>query len=295
MNKIGIINACSDLGVNIDGTSLAPSHISSLLNKNLIDNLYTINKVDVKKEKEPTNLKKNLDAINEFNKNLFQKASNVLNNDEFLITIGGDHSVAIASSLASINKYNNLGIIWIDAHPDFNTFETTTSGNIHGLPLAAVCGYKNHELTSFLTKKYFNPQNVVVVGARNIDPLEMKNLENAGITIFTTDDVKREGIKTIMNKALDIATDNTSGVHISYDLDVIDPTQAPGVSIPVQNGFSEKEALEVMEILCNNIKVIKSLDLVEYNPLLDKNAITLNIVVRLLNNFINKRKRTNRS
>ena len=279
-NKV-IIEAKSDLGLHIDGANLGPSLITSN-----IDNKIIIEKENCIKSNDPSDLKKNLKEVNNFNTKLYNKVLEVLNDNKFPITIGGDHSIAIASSLASRSK-NNIGIIWIDAHLDYNTFETTITGNLHGLPLAAVNGLAK-DLTPF-TNEFINPKNTVVVGYRAKEDnakVEIDNILNAGGTIFTTDDIKKYGVKKVMEDAIKIASDNTEGIHISFDLDFIDPKDAPGVSVPEVDGIDKKTALEVIHYL-NNTHNIKSFDIVEYNPLNDKENITLDIAKEILDYVIN--------
>lgn len=279
-NKV-IIEAKSDLGLHIDGANLGPSLITSN-----IDNKIIIEKENCIKSNDPSDLKKNLKEVNNFNTKLYNTVIDVLNNNKFPITIGGDHSIAIASSLASKSK-NNIGIIWIDAHLDYNTFETTITGNLHGLPLAAVNGLAK-DLTPF-TNTFINPKNTVVVGYRAKEDnakVEIDNILNAGGTIFTTDDIKKYGVKKVMEEAIKIASNNTDGIHISFDLDFIDPIDAPGVSVPEVDGIDKKTALEVIHYL-NNTHNIKSFDIVEYNPLNDKDNITLDIAKEILDYVIN--------
>ena len=279
-NKV-IIEAKSDLGLHIDGANLGPSLITSN-----IDNKIIIEKENCIKSNDPSDLKKNLKEVNNFNTKLYNKVLEVLNDNKFPITIGGDHSIAIASSLASRSK-NNIGIIWIDAHLDYNTFETTITGNLHGLPLAAVNGPAK-DLTPF-TNEFINPKNTVVVGYRAKEDnarVEIDNILNAGGTIFTTDDIKKYGVKKVMEDAIKIASNNTEGIHISFDLDFIDPIDAPGVSVPEVDGIDKKTALEVIHYL-NNTHNIKSFDIVEYNPLNDKDNITLDIAKEILYYVIN--------
>ena len=279
-NKV-IIEAKSDLGLHIDGANLGPSLITSN-----IENKISIEKENCIKSTNPNDLKKNLKEVNNFNTKLYNTVIDVLNNNKFPITIGGDHSIAIASSLASRNK-NNIGIIWIDAHLDYNTFDTTITGNLHGLPLAAVNGLAK-DLTPF-TNTFINPKNTVVVGYRAKEDnarVEIDNILNAGGTIFTTDDIKKYGVNKIMEEAIKIASNNTDGIHISFDLDFIDPKDAPGVSVPEIDGIDKKTALEVIHYL-NSTHNIKSFDIVEYNPLNDKDNITLDIAKEILDYVIN--------
>lgn len=281
---INIINAKSDLGVHVDGSNLGPE----ALTRNLNITKYNIEKDNVIKSKDSNDLKKNLDAVNNFTKKVFVTELEILKNGNFPLLIGGDHSTVIGSALASNLYNNNIGIIWIDAHGDYNTFETTHSGNLHGLPLAAITGYKCEDLTNFITNNYINPKNCVVVGARSIDPWEIGNMIDAGVTIFTTEDIRKNGVKCIMDEAFKIALKGTNGTHISYDLDVIDCNIAPGVSIPEVNGINIEEAKEIMDILINRKQDIKSMDLVEFNPTRDIDNKTYDIASNLLNDFINK-------
>ena len=278
-----LINACSDLGVHLEGAEQGPKIIAKLINNNKINDKICIEKNNVIKEKNHNNLRKNINEINIFLQKLYNQVDYSIKHNIFPITLGGDHTIAISSILASLNNHDNLGIIWIDAHADFNTFETTETGNIHGLPLAAVCGLCK-DLTNHLTNKYIDSKKCVIVGARSIDKEELNNLKKYGVTYFSTIDLKQEGINNIMNKAFNIAGNN---VHVSYDLDVIDPNIAPGVSIPEINGINENEAKEIINYLKNKREFIKSFDLVEYNPTFDNNNKTLNIALNLLNNFIN--------
>lgn len=281
--KITLIEANEDLGVNVEGAHLGP-HILTEYFKNDLD-VLVVNKEDLVKEKDNDNLKKNLDGVNSFDKILYDTCLSVKEKKDFPLVIGGDHTVAIPSSLASIKKEDNLGIIWIDAHGDYNTFETTKTGNLHGLPLAAVnnnCSL----LTSFHTGNYYNHKNTVIVGGRDIDEWEMPNIIKDNVTLFTTDDIKTLGVKKVMEEAFKIASDGTNGVHISYDLDVIDPLIAPGVSVPAKDGINLDEAYEIVEQLIQNKDLIKSMDLVEYNPTRDINDKTKDIAIEILKKVI---------
>ena len=279
---INIINACTDLGVHINGTNLGPE----LLTNKLDIKKDTINKENIVKSKDKQDLKKNLSEVNKFTSQVFSKTLEILNNDDFPLLIGGDHSSAIGSALASNKYYGNIGIIWIDAHGDYNTFETTRTGNLHGLPLAAITGYKCDLLTNFITDNYINPKNCVIVGARSIDPWEIGNLRDAGVTIFTTEDIHKNDVENIMNEAFKIALNGTCGTHISYDIDVIDPIIAPGVSIPEKDGINKGEAEQIMDYLVNRKNDIKSLDIVEFNPTKDIDNLTYNIAINLLKKII---------
>lgn len=281
MKKI-LIGAGSDLGVHIDGASLGPEVI--LKKKNLKKVLFKQDK-NIKKSKTKNDLKKNLVDLNQFNETLYNFLKKEKN---FCITIGGDHSIAIASGLASLKKEENLGIIWIDSHLDYNTFATTITGNLHGLPLAALNGL-NKDLSKFHDGNYYNPQNTVVVGYRALEEnalAEIRNIQTMGVTVYTTDDIKKYGVSKIMEEAFNIALKNTNGLHISFDLDVIDPEIAPGVTVKEKNGINLQETKEIINFLNTKNKYLKSFDLVEYNPLNDRNDATLEIANYILENII---------
>ena len=271
MKDIAIMQACCDLGVNVYGADLGPELITKDMGTK---NMDIVKAKPYQKQFEKDNKQKNLEGVNEFNTRLYRKVQEVIEQDFLPMTIGGDHSIAIASALASISQYQNLGIIWFDSHGDFNTFETTISGNIHGLPLAVITNYEKTLLNDFHKGNYYNCKNTVIVGARDLDPLEKENLKESGITIFTTEDIQKEGAKKICQKAFNIALEGTKGVHISYDIDLIDPEIAPGVSVPAINGITLEEAYSLVDEIIRHKETIRSLDIVEFNPLRDKNQKT---------------------
>lgn len=280
MKDIAVINACCDLGVHIYGADLGPEIITKDIKS---QNKYTVKMKKQEKQFDKENKKKNLEGVNDFNTRLYNQVKDIVKKDFLPITVGGDHSIAIATALASITKHKNMGIIWFDAHGDFNSFETTMSGNIHGLPLAAITHYEEKELTDFHSGNYYLYKNTVIVGARDLDPLERENIEKCGVTVFTTEDIKNQGVEEICKKAFKIATNGTNGVHISYDIDLIDPKIAPGVSVLAINGINTEEAYEIVDEIIRKADVIKSVDVVEFNPLRDKNKVTENITKTVFN------------
>lgn len=289
MKHIDIINACTDLGVHVNGANLGPIELTKNLSHSNINTIFTLQYDNVIKEMESDNKRKNLYELNEFNEKLYKQITSTLENNKLPLTIGGDHSLAIATALASINKHSNMGIIWFDSHGDYNTFDTTISGNIHGLPLAVITNYEKRDLAEFHSGNFYKPENAVIVGARDIDPLEIENLKEAGVTVFTTEDVQREGADVITRKAFEIASNNTNGVHISFDLDLIDPKIAPGVSIPAKDGIDLEESSSMIQTIIKKKDLVKSIDLVEYNPTRDidnkTKVIALDILNKILNNF----------
>lgn len=281
--NIAIVKACSDLGVHISGSENGPLKITKFDNQ--IKKVLTIEKEKTKKDLEKNNKLKNLNTLNKFNEELY---NTIINTKEFVITLGGDHSIAIASILASKKKNKNMGLIWIDSHADFHTIETTISGNIHGMPFATVCGQNGDKLSYFFDEEYIKPENAVLVGARDIELPEYQNLETAGVKVYTTEDIKKYGVENIMKEAIQIASTNTNGFHVSYDLDVIDPSLAPGVSVKAKDGISVTVAEEILNQLLKSKEHIKSFDLVELNPEKDIDNKTLTIAETLLEKLINE-------
>lgn len=288
MKKVDYVAACSDLGVMVDGADNAPIEILNNIDKSLINEIHIINKDNIKKEKEAGNKKRNLKYVNIFNEKLYNEISKVNKENNIVLTVGGDHSIAIASALSSINKYDNLGVIWFDSHADYNTFDTTITGNIHGLPLAVITGYEKKLLCDFHNGNFYNPKNTVIVGARDVDPLEKENLKDAGVTVISTKDLKEKNLEELVEKAFEIANSGTNGVHVSIDIDLIDPIVAPGVSVKARNGISKEEFNRILDVILKKYNIIKSIDVVEYNPLEDKNNITKDIALSTVNKLLNK-------
>ena len=293
--KIDIVNAECDLGVHVDGASQGPKVLKEILKENQnINNIIDMLCDCSNKDHDDNNLEKNYDRLIKYTTDLYNQVLESKNKGNYIITIGGDHSIAVSSALASIKKEEELGIIWIDAHADYNTFETTITGNLHGLPLATINGL-NKGLSLFHDGNYYDPKKTVIIGYRSEETNkdeEVKNLKQAGVTFFTTEDIHNNKIEDIVKKAFEIATNNHNNkVHVSYDLDFIDPYYAPGVSIPEINGPTKEEAIEVANNLTSYIKEIASFDLVEFNPTNDIDNKTLKIAEEILNIIINSLKK----
>ena len=282
-----IFGAGTDLGVHIDGAQLGPVQLMNDLKSFYKgESMLFERDKDIIKSRNLSDRRKNEYEIEKFNSNLYRNMVEKIKEEYFPIMLGGDHSAAIASVLASAKVNVDIGVIWIDAHTDYNTFETTITGNIHGLPLAAVTGYKCNELRYYHDGPIIQPSKCVIVGARSIDDAERDNLRYAGVTVFSTEDIKEKGIDAIMDEAFQIAGYKTKGIHVSYDLDVIDPDVAPGVSIPEFDGINEEEAMKINEYLVNHMKDIVSFDLVEFNPLRDVDRKTEQIALNILAQII---------
>lgn len=283
-----IFGAGSDLGVHIDGASLGPTQLMNDIKSFYKGESMMFNQDNaIIKSRNFGDRRKNEYEIEKFNTELYKNIVEKIKEEYFPILIGGDHSVAIASALASAKVNTDVGIIWIDAHADYNTFESTITGNIHGLPLAAITGYKNQELRYYHDGKVIQPSRTVIVGARSIDEAEKDNLRYAGVTVFSTQDIREKGIETVMEEAFKIASFKTKGVHVSFDIDVVDPEIAPGVSVPEYDGLTEEEAMEINKFIVKNMKSVLSFDLVEFNPLRDQERKTEQIALNILTQIIN--------
>jgi arginase len=204
---------------------------------------------------------------------LYHSVRRSLDSGALPIMIGGDHSLAAGSVGASANhahaRGREIGLIWVDAHGDMNTPETTTSGNVHGMPLAALVGREPAELARIGQRvPKVRADRTVLIGVRNLDTLEREQIRRAAVQVFTMKDIDRDGIANVMKRALAIAGENTLGVHVSFDLDVCDPSIAPGVGTPVKGGLDYREAHMVMEMVADSHSLL-ALDLVEVNPILD--------------------------
>ena len=281
-----IIGAGSDLGVHIDGADVGPLQLMNDMKPIYHGEMINLMQDEgIVKSRNLSDRKKNDVEIERFNTALYKLELKKMKEGLFPLTLGGDHSVAVASALAD-SKINDghVGMIWIDAHTDYNTFETTVSGNIHGLPCAAITGWKSEELITYNHGQCIDPRKTVIIGDRSIDPWEEDNIKYSGVTVYSTEDIKKMGIKTVVDEAFKIALDRNKSVHVSYDIDVVDPDFAPGVSIPEVDGINDKEAMEILEEVLKHINSISSMDIVEFNPLRDEDRKTeqlaLNMVAR---------------
>jgi len=207
--------------------------------------------------------------------------------ETFPIVLGGDHSISIGS-VSGLSQKGRTGLIWIDAHADFNTPETSPSGNIHGMPLAALVGLGDSQLTEIAgPAPKVRPQDVVLIGVRSVDPGERELLRRAGVVVYTMKEVDKMGISNIAANAV-AQMQGLERVHVSFDADVLDPTVAPGVGTPVTGGLSYREAHLLMELLAD-ADVATSLDLVEVNPILDERNRTAQIIVELAASLLGKK------
>ena len=213
--------------------------------------------------------------------------------DALPLVLGGDHSLAAGSVAASADYVRRvtsypLGLIWVDAHGDMNTPQTTNTGNVHGMPLAALLGQEPNELASIGSSPSVSPAQTVLVGIRNLDEQEKGKIRASGVHVFTMKDIDREGIATIAERALALASKGTGGIHVSFDLDACDPMYAPGVGTPVRGGLDYREAHMVMELVADSQRLV-ALDLVEVNPTLDIRNTTAEFATELALSALGKR------
>ncbi|HET7240569.1 MAG TPA: arginase [Gemmatimonadales bacterium] len=221
------------------------------------------------------------------------RVERIMTKGHFPLVLGGDHSISVGT-VSGIAAYcrarrKKLGLLWIDAHGDINTPDTSPSGNIHGMPVASLLGEGPDELTGIGSDQpKVNARNVALVGIRSLDEGEKVRLKRHGVQVHTMSDVDRSGIHRIMKKALARVTDGTDYVHVSFDLDAVDPTVAPGVGTPVKGGLDYREAHLIMELL-HDSGVMTSLELVEVNPILDDRNASGLFAVELVQSAFGKK------
>lgn len=287
MKPVHLIGVPLDLGAGRRGVDMGPS---SLRIAGIASRLTALGRVVVDKGDIPAPIpetqqpadakKKYVREIARVCAQLYDDAIRSLEAGALPVMLGGDHSLAAGSVAASADWVRRttalpLGLIWLDAHGDMNTPESTTSGNVHGMPLAAILGNGPTELATIGASPSVLAQQTVLVGIRNLDEREKTRIRESGVHVFTMKDIDREGIAAIADRALALATDGTGGLHVSFDMDVCDPSIAPGVGTPVKGGLDYREAHLMMELISDSGRLL-ALDLVEVNPTLDvRNATAL--------------------
>jgi arginase len=223
---------------------------------------------------------------------LSNKVEEILAGKGFPLVIGGDHSIAIGTigGIGSYCRANNkkLGVLWVDAHGDMNTDLTTPSGNIHGMPLAVALGFGAHQLRSIGGDyRKVDPKNVVLLGIRDLDDEEREQIRKLGVNIFTMEEIDKYGMSVILGKALR-KLNKVDFLHVSFDLDAVDPSVAPGVGTPVKGGLDYREAHLIMETL-SNVGKVSSLEIVEVNPILDNRNQSAEFATELVQSSFGKR------
>ncbi|MBY8912008.1 arginase [Bacillus sp. YC2] len=294
MNKqISVIGMPMDLGQARRGVDMGPSAIRyAHLIERLSDMGYSVEDlgdipVNREKLKEDEELK-NLNSVLSGNEKLAQKVDSVIEKERFPLVLGGDHSIAIGTLTGTAKHYKELGVIWYDAHGDLNTLETSPSGNIHGMPLAVSLGVGHDTLVNlggYAPK--IKPENVVIIGARSLDEGEREYIKKTGMKVYTMHEIDRLGMTKVMEETINYLSD-CDGVHLSLDLDGLDPSDAPGVGTPVVGGISYRESHLAMEMLYD-ADIITSAEFVEVNPILDHKNKTGQTAVELVESLLGKK------
>lgn len=296
MNKnISIIGMPMDLGQMRRGVDMGPSAIRYAGVINRLEALgYEVEDcgdIEIGKPERPNpQLElRNLKSVIEASKKLCEAVDSVVVEKRFPLVFGGDHSIAIGT-LAGVSKaYENLGVIWYDAHGDLNTAETSPSGNIHGMPLAASIGLGDESLVQiggYAPK--VKPENIVIIGARSLDEGEKTLIKEKGIRVYTMHEIDKVGMTAVMNGAISYLRERTDGVHLSLDLDGLDPSDAPGVGTPVNGGISFRESHLAMEMLAA-ADIVTSAEFVEVNPILDDKNRTATVAVDLMGSLFGEK------
>ena len=232
---------------------------------------------------------KYLEPIIHASEELATLVSTALQENEFPLLLGGDHSISLGSVSGVARVHKNIGVIWVDAHADFNTDATTPSGNIHGMILAALAGIGDMRLVDASGwQPKINKETIVILGARDLDIKEQVLLRDHNIHVFTMSDIDQRGMTAVMKEAIALASQHDNPIHLSLDMDALDPREAPGVGTPVRGGLSYREAHLAMELLSVSQRLV-SMDVVEVNPILDSENTTAKLAVELVLSALGKK------
>lgn len=296
MRDISIIGVPMDLGQTRRGVDMGPSAIRYAGIVDRLERLHMqvrdLGNIEIEKQDGTVTQNeklRNLNAVVMANEKLAAQISEVVKQGSFPLVLGGDHSIAIGTLAGLSTRYKNLGVIWYDAHGDLNTAETSPSGNIHGMPLAVSLGIGDLRLTK-LGGNYpkVRAENIVIIGARSLDDGEKELIKEQGIKVYTMHEVDRLGMTTIMDETIAYLQEKTDGVHLSLDLDGLDPIYAPGVGTPVIGGISYRESHLAMEMLAES-NIITSAEFVEVNPILDDKNKTAIVSVALMGSLFGEK------
>jgi arginase len=285
--QIDIIGVPMDFGQNRRGVDMGPSAIRYANLREKLEGLgHTVEDkgnievpiLETCAITDPT--LKYIDCIVPMGRRVAGAVATSIQGGRFPLVLGGDHSLSLGS-VRGAAKQKRIGVIWLDAHADFNTHETTPSGNIHGMPLAALCGLGDPRLTGLWdeTPPVVDPGLVAILGARDLDPGEKDNLRQAGVLVLSMEQIDRIGMLAALEQCLArVSREDVDGIYLSMDLDALDPRFAPGVGTPVPGGLTYREAHLVCEVLAESRKLI-GMDVVEVNPILDERNQTAKLAV----------------
>lgn len=302
-NEVEIIGVPLDLGADRRGVDMGPSAIRYAgLSEKLrllgvkVEDLGNIETPIAEAIKVEHVNAKYLSKVREVCLDLSRKVETAVWAGKIPLVLGGDHSIAIGT-LAGIHNAlhkktsdgEECGVIWLDAHGDFNTPDITPSGNIHGMSLAFATGQGSKWFPPPWPKRSVDPKRIAIVGARQLDPKEQVNLINVGVKVLSMADIDRAGMTSVMNDAIKTASnDGRNRIHVSLDLDLVDPSDAPGVGTPVRGGATYREAHLAMEMVFES-RLMRSLEVVEVNPILDQQNATAELAVELILSAMGKR------
>ena len=289
---VGVLGVPMDLGQDRRGVDMGPSAIRyARLNGALEDLGYPVTDLgnvetpipETVEEREDTD---SVDAIRGVCEEVAGEAVRMVSAGVFPVFLGGDHSISIGTVFGVIEAAGRTGLLWLDAHSDFNTPETSPSGNVHGMPLATLTGRGYPRLVNLGGSTAVRAEDVAIVGLRSVDREERELLSEAGVNVHTMKDVDAYGVASVVRDALQNLS-HLDRVHLSFDLDVVDPEVAPGVGTPVRGGLTYREAHLVMELI-NEAAVVTSLDVVEINPILDSRNGTAELAVELAESLMGR-------
>lgn len=296
MKKVVILGVPLDLGAGRRGVDMGPSalRVAEIAEKvsemgHSVEDRGNISVPMIQKQRTHSNAKlRYLEEICAVNEELAKAVKEIYEAGDFPLVLGGDHSIAIGSIAGMASPKDRLGVIWLDAHGDFNTSDTTPSGNIHGMPLAASAGLGDSRLVNcggFSPK--ILPQNAVLIGIRQLDPPERAALKEEEVPVYSIADVDKLGMHEVIRRTLEYLDSRVDRIHLSFDMDVLCPEEAPGVGTPVKGGLTYREAHLAMELLSQSDKIC-SMDLVEVNPTLDEKNKTAELAVELVLSALGK-------
>jgi arginase len=299
-SHIAVIGAPLDLGAGRRGVDMGPSAIRMAnLNRRLsslgyvVEDLGNVEVVQAETAAEGRSQAKYLPEIAATCSHLAAAVGQALQRGSLPLALGGDHSIAVGTA-SGVSRFfreegQNIGIIWLDAHADMNTPDTSPSGNVHGMPLACVVGMGPLELTHLYGyAPKVSPRNAVIVGLRDVDQLEKPHVRDSGVRAFTMRDIDERGLRSVMDEAIRFACDGTAGFILSLDMDFVDPRDAPGVGTAVRGGVTYREAHLAMEMICDSGKMV-AMEVVEVNPVIDEANRTGDLAVELVMSGLGKR------
>ncbi len=294
--QIDIIGVPIDLGADRRGVDMGPSAIRySQLQQKLEDLGYDVQdegnvEVPIAEMCKITNPKlKYIDCIIPMSRRVAGSVATSVQGGHFPLVLGGDHSLSIGS-VRGAARNRKIGVIWLDAHADFNTAETTPSGNIHGMSLAVLCGLGDKSLVQLWDEAIpvIDPKKIAIIGARDLDSGEKVNLKEAGAMVMSMEQIDRYGMVAVIEKAIEHVSRDVDGIYLSLDLDALDPRHAPGVGTPVPAGLTQREAHLACEMIAETNKLV-GMDLVEVNPILDVQNQTAMLAVEFALSALGRR------